>query len=227
MSVFRNFTHLSFRLTSSRVILKRLNTESNRILIKYTREWEIWKNMSQYVIWRLTWKESEGRWLGNEKRNDRRKSRMEGSPFDRSKVTSKPRSPGFTRSAECCTIAETRANIVSASTIMPPAFSFFWLVTAHITNLRNNTLRYNMDAETFLTATIRHLWWCLLALDANALQFSTVVIVRIYKETYHACAAARTRRSLQSTVRNRNYSRDMTKCNRSSNHRHLQHRWPS
>lgn len=89
--------------------------------------------------------------------NDRRKSRMEGSPFDRSKVTSKPRSPGFTRSAECCTIAETRANIVSASTIMLPAFSFSWLVTAHITNVRNNTLRYNMDAGTFLAATIRHL----------------------------------------------------------------------
>lgn len=154
MSVFRNLTHLSLRLTSSRVVLKNLNTESNRIVIKYAREWEIWWNMSQYVIWHLTWKESKGLWLGNEMWNDRRKSRMEGSPFDRSKVTSKPRSPGFTRSAECCTITETRANIVSASTIMPPAFSFSWLVTAHITNVRNNTLRYNMDAGTFLTATI-------------------------------------------------------------------------
>lgn len=205
MSVFRNLTHLSFRLTSSRVILKNLNTESNRILIKYAREWEIWRNMSQYVIWHLTWNGGF-------------------SPFDRSKVTSKPRSPGFTRSAECCTIAETRANIVSASTIMPPAFSFSWLVTAHITNVRNNTLRYNMDAGT---ATIRHLRWCLLARDENALQFSMVVIVRIYKGTYHACAAAKTRRSLRPIVRNRNYSRDMTKRNRSSNHRHLQHRWPS
>ena len=94
-------------------------------------------------------------WLGNKKRNDRRKSRREGSPFVRSKVTSKPRSPGFIihRPAERSTIAGTRANIVNArSTITTTFFSWLGAWSEHDRN--NATLRNNMDAGKFLAVTV-------------------------------------------------------------------------
>lgn len=95
-------------------------------------------------------------WLGKKKRNDRRKSRREGSPFVRSKVTSKPRSPGFT---------ETRGTFYDREHRERAVYDYnhvFFLArrketTAYKANDRNNAkLRNNMDARKFLAVAIHH-----------------------------------------------------------------------